>query len=478
MVSLMDRIDRMTHTVELNFPVFYWTVSGSAQVVTRTGAGGADGVRRVGEGRGIWVDQGVGVRVDRAPDAGVVGFRCRDTDVLPFRVDGTVSGGVVGEQWRDGLVEQFASSLGYLRGTGPSTTTPAGIARPPLPTSAGARAAAKLLLDDPTSTGTVASLANAVHLSPATLNRRFRSETSLSVGQWRARARIASATALLRGSGMTLETAAHRVGLSSGSALARLFRETMGTTAARLRSSEALGCAESPASGAGSQRSTWPRTNRMHVLIWVYRGSARVSAGGGNLELVEGDLAWLPAGIPNVVHMGSDSLVLPVGARVGRAQHGGGPVRLCAEGLNADTLLGASAQEYDPLFARQTALVDGLFYTYLASGSDGDVQDSRLMTRLLETFRRDPSSGRTVEEWAEHLGCSRSELTGALAGDGAGAFRQWRTSMRMGIARQLLSAGVPVDGIAQHLGYSCTSSFSHVFARHHGVPPSRYRGYV
>lgn len=474
----MDRIDCMAHTVELRFPVFYWTVSGSAQVVTRTGAGGTDGVRRVGAGRGIWVDQGVGLRVDRAPGAGVIGFRCRDTDVLPFRVGGTTAAGVVGEQWRDSLVEQFASSLGYLRETGPPATTPTEIARPPLPTSAGARAAAKLILDDPASTGTVAFLADAVHLSPATLNRQFRSETSLSVGQWRARARIATATALLRGSGMTLETAAHRVGLSSASALARLFRETMGTTAARLRSPGNSGRAELPGSGTGSQRSTWPRTNRMHVLIWVYRGSAQVSAGGGTLEMEEGDLAWLPAGIPNVVHMGSDSLVLPVGARVGRAQHSGGPVRLRAEGLNADTLLGASAQEYDPLFARQTALVDGLFYTYLASGSDGDVQDSRLMTRLLETFRRDPSSDRTVEEWAEHLGCSRAELTGALAGDGAGAFRQWRTSMRMGIARQLIFAGVPVTRIAHHLGYSDTSSFSHVFARHHGVPPSRYRGYV
>lgn len=184
----------------------------------------------------------------------------------------------------------------------------------------------------------------------------------------------------------------------------------------------------------------------MHVLVWGYRGSAQVSAGGASLEMEEGCLAWLPAGIPNVVHMGSGSLVLPVGARVGRAQHSGGPVRLRTEGLNADTLLGASAQEYDPLFSRQTALVDGLFYTYLASGSDGDVQDSRLMTRLLELFRRDPSSERTVEEWAQHLGCSRPELTGALAGDGPGVFRQWRTSMRMGIARRLLFAGVPVTG--------------------------------
>lgn len=189
-----------------------------------------------GAGQGIWIDQGLGVRVDRAPDAEVIGFRCRDTDLLPFRVRGGISAGAVGEQWRDALVEQFASSLGYLCETGPSATTSGGITRPPLPTSAGARAAAKLLLEDLTSTRTVAFLADAVHLSPATLNRQFRSETSLSVGQWRARARIATATVLLRGSGVTLETAAHSVGLSSASALARLFRATTGMTAARLRS--------------------------------------------------------------------------------------------------------------------------------------------------------------------------------------------------------------------------------------------------
>ncbi|MEJ6549614.1 AraC family transcriptional regulator [Corynebacterium sp. USCH3] len=424
------------------------------------------------------------MRVDRAPDAVVVGFRCSDADVLPFSVSGTVSTGPVGGQWCGSLVEQFAASLGYLRESGPSVAPTAGLGRPPLPTSAGARAAAKLILDRPESPGTVAALADAVHMSPATLNRQFRSETSLSVGQWRARARVAAAEALLKDGKdskdgeITLETAAHRVGLSSASALSRLFRQTAGMTAAQVRSSGSPGRAELPATGAGSQRSTWPRTNRMHVLIWVHRGSAQVAAGGGSLELEEGDLAWLPAGIPNVVHMGSGSLVLPVGARVGRVQHSGGPVRLDSGGLDPRALLGASAQEYDPLFATQTALVDGLFYAYLASGSDGDVQDSRLMTRLLETFRRDPSSERTVAQWAEHLGCSRAELSGALDADGAGAFRQWRTSMRMGIARQLLFAGVPVTRVAQHLGYSTTSSFGHVFSRHHGVSPSRYRGYV
>ncbi|MGJ0184380.1 helix-turn-helix domain-containing protein [Corynebacterium glyciniphilum] len=482
----MASIDRMTHAVELRSPIFFWTVSGSAQVVVRTGAGGADGVLRVGGGQGIWIDQGARVRVDRAPDAVVVGFRCSDADVLPFSVSGTVSTGPVGERWRSSLVDQFASSLGYLRESRPSATMTAGIARPPLPTSAGGRAAANLILDAPESSWTVSSLADAVHVSPATLNRQFRRETSLSVGQWRARARIVTAEVLLKdGDGndgkdseVTLETAAHRVGLSSASALSRLFRRAAGMTAMQVRSSGSPWPAASQVLCEGRERSTWPRTNRMHVLVWVYQGSAWVSAGDRTLDLEEGDLVWLPAGIPNTVRMGSGSLVLPVGARVGKARHTTGPVCLRAGDLGADVLLGAAAQEYDPLFARQTALVDGLFYTYLANVGDEDLQHSRLMTRLLEAFRQEPSSDRTAEEWAEHFGCSRAALRGALAADGVGDFRQWRTSTRMGIARQLLFAGVPVTRIAQHLGYSTTSSFSHVFARHHGVPPSRYRGYV
>ncbi|MDN6259228.1 MAG: AraC family transcriptional regulator, partial [Corynebacterium sp.] len=91
-----------------------------------------------------------------------------------------------------------------------------------------------------------------------------------------------------------------------------------------------------------------------------------------------------------------------------------------------------------------------------------------------EECPRQPSSDRAVGQWAELLGCTRDELDEALDG----GFRRWRTSARMGIARQLLFAGVDVRSIAKHLGYSGTSSFSHVFAREHGVPPSGYRGYV
>lgn len=438
----------MTHPVELRFPVFFWTLTGSAHVIVGKGTSAS---LRLGEGRGVWVNAGQRLRVDRAPDAVVLGMRCRGDDDLPFAVQGGATTGAVDAAWHGRLVDQFASSLGYLQED--RRAAPAA-----MPTSTGAREAARILLDDLSTPVDVADLAAAVHLSAATLNRRFRAETTLSVGQWRARARVATAEAYLREPGATLESAAHWVGLSSASALSRLMR----TTAAP---------SQAPAH-TGAARSTWPRTNRMHVLVWVHRGSAQVSAGERTVELAEGALAWLPAGIPNVVRMDAGSLVLPVGARVGRTPRAGGPVRVHPQ--DAAALLAASAREYDPIAPTTTALVDGLFYGYLARGSEEDRQGSRLMTRLLEEFHREPSSDRSVGQWAEHLGCTRDELEEALDG----GFRRWRTSARMGIARQLLFAGVPVRSIATHLGYSSTSSFSHVFAREHGVAPSNYRGYV
>ncbi|MDN5581638.1 MAG: AraC family transcriptional regulator [Corynebacterium sp.] len=439
----------MTQPVELRFPVFFWTLTGSAHVVVGRGTSAS---LRLGEGRGVWVNAGQRLHVDRGPDAVVLGMRCRGDDALPFTVDGGATTGAVDAAWHDRLVDQFASSLGYLqeeqRGPAPAA----------MPTSTGAREAARILLDDLSTPVDVADLASAVHLSAATLHRRFREETALSVGQWRARARVAAAEAYLREPGATLASAAHRVGLSSASALSRLMRTTSVPVRAPVQ--------------AGAARSTWPRTNRMHVLVWVYRGSARVSAGELTVDLGEGELTWLPAGIPNVVRMDAGSLVLPVGARVGRTPRAGGPVRVHPQ--DAAALLAASAREYDPIEPTTTALVDGLFYGYLAHGSEDDRQGSRLMTRLLEEFHRQPSSDRSVGQWAELLGCTRDELDEALDG----GFRRWRTSARMGIARQLLFAGVDVRSIAKHLGYSGTSSFSHVFAREHGVPPSGYRGYV
>jgi AraC-like DNA-binding protein len=56
---------------------------------------------------------------------------------------------------------------------------------------------------------------------------------------------------------------------------------------------------------------------------------------------------------------------------------------------------------------------------------------------------------------------------------------QWRVvrdDVRLGMAEALLSAGyIQLDEIAERVGYSDLSNFSHAFRRWKGVSPAQYR---
>lgn len=445
----MGEIDRSNHLVELGSAMLWYVIKGSATVVVRVG----DQVRtwRVGGNQCIWIDNGARVRIDRAPGSAVLGFRSPPPSELPFNVAGAPSVHSVPVQLRDRFIGKFADSLGYLR---PSSD-------PGIPSSPAARAAARQIVADFTVVRSVPELAASVHVSPATLNRAFRNDTGLSVGKWRMRARAKHAR-LLVDSGLTLDAAAHRVGLSSGSALSRLLRFPTPTFTHH--------------TPTPTPRSTWPRTNRMNVLVWVYSGTARVTVADQHLDASAGDLVWLPAGLPNVVELGDDCLVLPLGARIGSSHGRSGPVPVGSGDASDADLLAACAREYDPVNAGATDAVDQYFYDFLAGG--GQSNDSVILSKLLKFMRAQPSNDRSVQEWAEHLGCSAEQLNVAIEAAGFGSFFSWRSHTRMGIARRLLHADVPVAKVAEHLGYSGVSSFSHVFARHHGVSPRSYRGYV
>jgi transcriptional regulator GlxA family with amidase domain len=68
------------------------------------------------------------------------------------------------------------------------------------------------------------------HMSPRTLQRRFRAETGDSVAGWIARRRVECARALLEDSDMTVSQVAHTAGFGSTEALRRHFLAHTGTT--------------------------------------------------------------------------------------------------------------------------------------------------------------------------------------------------------------------------------------------------------
>ena len=84
---------------------------------------------------------------------------------------------------------------------------------------------------------TTESLAEVAHLSPRTLQRRFREARGTSPMQWVIHERLASAQELLESTSLSTEQVAHRVGFLSAGLLRRHFRRVVGTTPGRYRES-------------------------------------------------------------------------------------------------------------------------------------------------------------------------------------------------------------------------------------------------
>jgi AraC-like DNA-binding protein len=95
----------------------------------------------------------------------------------------------------------------------------------PNPNDPRARAAAQLLLDDPTRR--LAEVAARVGASRRTLERAFRGEAGMSLGDWRRRARMVHAIELLtNGASVTATSAA--VGYATASSFVAAFRAELG----------------------------------------------------------------------------------------------------------------------------------------------------------------------------------------------------------------------------------------------------------
>lgn len=102
----------------------------------------------------------------------------------------------------------------------------------PMPRDPRAVRAAARVRDTPDARHTLASVARHAGASARTLERLFRTETALSFGVWRQRARMLIALQTLA-EGASVTAAAIAVGYESTSAFVAAFRRTLGTTPGR-----------------------------------------------------------------------------------------------------------------------------------------------------------------------------------------------------------------------------------------------------
>lgn len=102
----------------------------------------------------------------------------------------------------------------------------------PMPRDPRARLVADLLAARPDDERDLDQLADGAGASRRTLERLFRAETGLTIGQWRQRSRLVHALRLLAG-GDSVTAVARAVGYSTPSAFGAMFRTELGVSPAR-----------------------------------------------------------------------------------------------------------------------------------------------------------------------------------------------------------------------------------------------------
>lgn len=98
----------------------------------------------------------------------------------------------------------------------------------------------------------------------------------------------------------------------------------------------------------------------------------------------------------------------------------------------------------------------------------------RRLKRVCEIIVADPADQRDLDALAREAGMGRRTFTRAFRAETGMAFAMWRQQIRLMAALSMLGEGRPITNIAYDVGYESPSSFTAMFHRVLGVPPSHY----
>jgi AraC family transcriptional regulator of adaptative response / methylphosphotriester-DNA alkyltransferase methyltransferase len=109
---------------------------------------------------------------------------------------------------------------------------------------------------------------------------------------------------------------------------------------------------------------------------------------------------------------------------------------------------------------------------------EGTVERRRaLFEEAKEIIRREYPQDLELDQVARRLATSRRQLQRSFAEIGNTSFRSYVAEVRMQRALELLQGGsMPVRDVASSVGYRQPAQFAKTFRRHHGAPPSSFRG--
>lgn len=220
--------------------------------------------------------------------------------------------------------------------------------------------------------------------------------------------------------------------------------------------------------------------HRRHQLLFGAKGIVIVSAQGSSWMIPPDQGIWLPAGTDHAVRMLGNvhihSLYLEPDAISGM------PTDCEVMGI-PDFVQGLMREaldlpaEYDQN-SRAGALMELLLHELrrlpaLPLGLPMPVRHPALLARC-EAFLTAPTPHATIDDWAAALSLSRRAFTRRFREETGLSFASWRQQACLHAALPRLSAGEAVTRVALDLGYDNPASFTTMFKRCLGVPPSHY----
>jgi AraC-like DNA-binding protein len=220
--------------------------------------------------------------------------------------------------------------------------------------------------------------------------------------------------------------------------------------------------------------------HRRGQLLYASTGVVAVSTPQGSWVAPPERAIWIPGSTPHSVRMVGAVSTRSVLIETATAADLGQTCRVVAVSELLRALLVAAADlplEYDEL--GRDGMVINLLVAEIARAPTIPLavpfpSNDRLAKRCHRFLER-PQACDTIDLWADQLGIHRRRFTRLFRRETGLSFAAWRQQACLSVAIPRLAAGESVTTIALDLGYESPSTFSTMFKRVLGMPPSRYK---
>jgi len=215
-------------------------------------------------------------------------------------------------------------------------------------------------------------------------------------------------------------------------------------------------------------------------LLLLEQGTLSIACEQGWWLVPPGQAIWIPAGMPHKASYSEASSLLRLMMREGI--YPGLPASCLV--FSCSALLVVLVQEacrfglaertsgdeelIAALIAHQLGLPVARPQYFLPGGH------SRRLQQVTDYLRHNPASRETLEQLALLAHCSSRTLARLFENETGMCFSRWREQLHLNCAMDALARGQSVTSTALKLGYLSPSSFSTMFTRACGMPPSHF----